>query len=150
MTEDRPDSVCVAVLHGSGDEARVLVIRRARGVFAGAWTFVLGGIEPGERAPQTALRELMEETGLRTDRLYLAGAFDQFYDPKRDVIRKAAIFVARVDEQHVTLDDAHDAFRWVDFEEAESILEFPSQRRLLHDLRRDFIEREPSAWRKLF
>lgn len=149
MAEDRPDAVCVAVLRGEGEETRFLAIRRARGVFMGAWTPVMGGIEPGERAPEAALRELTEETGLHARALYLAGAFDTFYDPQRDAIRKVAIFVARVDARDVALDDAHDAHRWVTFEEAEQLLEFPSHRHLLADLRRDFVDRQPSAWRTL-
>lgn len=150
MTDDRPDAVCVVVIHGHGADARLLVIRRARGVFKGAWTYVMGGIEAGERAADAALRELHEETSLRPQGLYLAGAFDVFYDPRRDAIRKVAIFVARVDSREVHLDDAHEAFEWVTFAQADALLEFPSHRRLLPDLQRDFVEREPSSWRVIF
>ena len=149
MSEDRPDSVCVALLEGSGNDARVLIMRRSRGAFAGAWTFVLGGIEKGERAPAAAIREVGEETGLRVEQLYLAGAFDTFYDPRRDTIRKVAVFAGRVATRDVRLDDAHDDYRWVTFAEANELLEFPSQRRLLPDLERDFIRNEPRGWRRL-
>jgi dATP pyrophosphohydrolase len=145
----QPDAVSIVVLEGRGDATQLLVIRRAGGAFAGAWTYVMGGVEPGERAPQTALRELAEETGLHADALYLAGAFDVFYDPRRDRIRNVAVFVARVATRNVTVDDAHDAYRWVSFAEAAELLEFPSQRRLLDDVRRDFVERDPSSWRNI-
>ena len=149
MTDDRPDSVCVIVLNGEGNDARVLVMRRSRGAFAGSFTYVLGGIEPGERAPEAALRELREETGLAALRLFLSGAFDTFYDPARDAIRKVAVFVARVDSRDIVLDDAHDRFAWLTFAEAGELLEFPSHRRMLADVRRDFVDRRPSAWREL-
>jgi dATP pyrophosphohydrolase len=145
----RPDAVSVIVLDGTGADPHVLAIRRARGAFAGAWTFVMGGIEPGERAPEAARRELTEETGLQADALYLAGAFDVFYDPRRDRIRHVAVFVARVSSREVTIDDAHDVYRWVTFEEARELLEFPSQRRILDDLGHDFVDREPANWRRM-
>lgn len=149
MGDARPDAVCVAVLHGEGQDARLLLIRRRRGVFSGCWTPVMGGIEDGERAPDAALRELTEETALHAVSLYLAGAFDTFYDPRRDAIVNVAMFVARVEGSDVVVDDAHDAYMWVTLEEAEERLEFPSHRHLVADLRRDFVERQPSAWRKL-
>jgi dATP pyrophosphohydrolase len=149
MADARPDAVCVVVLEGEGEGTRVLAIRRVGGAFAGAWTYVMGGVEPGERAPDAALRELHEETGLRAQALYLAGAFDVFYDPRRDCIRNVAVFVARVGSREVTIDEAHDNFRWLTFGDAAELLEFPSQRRLIDDVRRDFVERSPSPWRRI-
>ena len=66
------------MLRGSGDDTRVLLLRRARGVFAGAWTIVMGGVDRKERASDTARREVLEETGLRVTVLYTAGALDSF------------------------------------------------------------------------
>ncbi|MEV6066856.1 NUDIX hydrolase [Nocardia sp. NPDC052001] len=46
-------------------DGAVLLIRRAPGVFlAGRWELPGGGIEPGERPEQAAVREVCEETGL--------------------------------------------------------------------------------------
>jgi hypothetical protein len=57
-------------------------------------------------------------------------------------------FVAHVGEGEVVLeDDVHDAHRWVSFAEAEAMLEFAAQRRILGEVQRAFIEREPHAWR---
>ena len=66
--DSRPDAVAVLVLRGAGEDARVLLLRRSRGAFAGAWTFVMGGVEDGERATDAARRELREETGLSATR----------------------------------------------------------------------------------
>ena len=60
--DSRADAVAVVVLRLAGPEAEVLLLRRSRGVFAGAWTFVMGGVEEGERATDAARRELFEET----------------------------------------------------------------------------------------
>jgi dihydroneopterin triphosphate diphosphatase len=142
-----PDAVAVIVLQGQGDEARVLLIRRAAGAFAGAWTFVMGTVEDGERATETARRELREETGLSAARLYTAGALDAFYDPVRDRIVHVPFFVAHPEPGTVALDAAHDSHRWATFDEAAELLEFDAQRRVLADMYRNFVARPPHAWR---
>ncbi len=147
--EFRPDAVGVAVLRGAGPETRILLIRRGRGAFAGAWTIVMGGVEPGERATETARREVLEETGLAVVVLYTAGALDTFYDPVKDRIVVVPFFVARVADGDVRTDAAHDAHRWARFDEALSLLTFASQRRLLDEVRFAFVEREPETWRAI-
>lgn len=149
--DSRPDAVAVLVLRGAGDETRVLLLRRARGAFAGAWTFVMGGVEDGERATDAARRELHEETGLSAAAFYTAGELDAFYDPVRDRIVHVPFFVARVgDAPAVVLeDDVHDEHRWCSLAEAEELLMFSAQRRVLDEVRRAFIAREPDPWRAI-
>jgi dihydroneopterin triphosphate diphosphatase len=149
--ESRPDAVAVLVLHGAGADTRVLLLRRARGAFAGAWTFVMGGVEDGERATDAARRELLEETGLIASAFYTAGELDAFYDPVRDRIVHVPFFVARVGTGPAIVleDDVHDAHRWVGFAEAEELLTFSSQRRVLGEVRRAFVAREPDPWRAI-
>jgi dATP pyrophosphohydrolase len=149
VSDLRPDAVGVVVLRGTGDETRILLVRRGRGVFAGAWTIVMGGVEPGERATETARREVLEETGLAVTALYTAGALDTFYDPVKDRVVVVPFFVARVAEGDVRTDAAHDAHRWVRFDEALPLLTFAAQRRLLDDVRVEFVERRPEAWRTI-
>ncbi len=76
--DSRPDAVAVLVLRGAGENAQVLLLRRSRGAFAGAWTFVMGGIEDGEEATVAARRELLEETGMVASAFYTAGELDAF------------------------------------------------------------------------
>jgi 8-oxo-dGTP pyrophosphatase MutT (NUDIX family) len=146
---ERPTAVGVAVLRGRGEATSVLLIRRGRGAFAGAWTIVMGGIEPGERATETAKREVLEETGLDVTLLYTAGVLDTFYDPVADRVVFVPFFVARVVEGDVMTDEAHDAHRWVTLAEADGMLTFASQRRLLQDVYDAFVAREPEPWRAL-
>jgi 8-oxo-dGTP pyrophosphatase MutT (NUDIX family) len=141
--------VGVAVLRGSGDDTRVLLLRRARGTFAGAWTIVMGGVERKERASDTARREVLEETGLRVTALYTAGALDSFYDPVKDRIVMVPFFVARVEDGDVRPDQAHDDVRWASFGDAKAVLTFAAQRRLLDEVQAAFVEREPEAWRSI-
>ncbi len=68
---------CV-VLDGEG---RVLLIRRGRPPFAGAYAFPGGFVDVGETVENAARRELMEETGVKAGKLALVGVYS---DPSRD------------------------------------------------------------------
>ena len=57
------DIACVgAVIINAADE--LLVIQRGKPPAVGRWTLPGGRIEPGERAEQAVVREVLEETGL--------------------------------------------------------------------------------------
>ena len=138
------------MLRFGGADAELLLVRRAAGAFAGAWTFVMGGVEDGERATDAARRELLEETGLRATVLFTAGELDAFYDPVRDRIVHVPFFVAHADAADVVLEaGVHDDHRWVPFDQAAELLEFASQRRVLGEIHREFVARTPRAWRTI-
>ena len=139
--------MAVVVLRGTGDDAHVLLIRRTHGVFAGAWTVVMGTVERGERATDTARRELREEIGLAAAQLFTAGELDAFYDPVQDRVVHVPFFVAYLEPGQIVLDAAHDAYRWVSFGEAADLVEFAAQRRVLDEIHRAFIISKPKSWR---
>ncbi|MEF2071953.1 NUDIX hydrolase [Consotaella aegiceratis] len=131
------------VLRRLASTTQVLLLCRTRSL-AGEWCQVAGGIEMGEAAWQTALREIKEETALSVDTLYSADICEQFYEPDRDSITLVPVFVAFVGaDEVVTLNDEHSDFRWVSFDEAERMVPFPGQRHVLAHIRREFVEREP-------
>jgi dATP pyrophosphohydrolase len=153
--ESKPDAVAIAVLRTApesqaGADAVVLLLRRASGAFAGAWTFVMGGVEDGERATDAARRELIEETGLSATALFTAGELDAFYDPVRDRIVHVPFFVAYLGPGDITVEnDVHDEHRWVTFGQAAELLEFASHRRVLDEVHRGFVARTPQPWRTI-
>ena len=144
----RPDAVAIAVLRGSGDEATVLLLRRRRGAFGGAWTLVMGVVEDDETGVDAARRELFEETGLTLTTLYTAGEMDAFYDPVKDAVVHVPFFVARVAEGDVVLEEhVHGEHRWVSIPRAREMVEFPAQARILEEIRQAFVLNEPAPWR---
>ena len=142
-------SVSIFILKPDVNGTKVLLLRRT-GYLAGLWCQVAGGIEQGEKAWQTALRETREETGLEIKQLWSADICEPYYKADKDYITLVPVFVGMVpQEAQVILNDEHDAFRWVSFEEANAILSFPSQRRVLDVVRDEFFDRIPNPHLKI-
>jgi len=114
-----------------GDRPRFLLLRRAPGVsYAGQWRMIGGKIRRGEAAWQTALREIEEETGQQPRRLWVVPSLNAFYEWQHDRVNLIPAFAAELADDPV-LNDEHDAFAWLDEEEAVARLPWPEQQRLL-------------------
>jgi 8-oxo-dGTP pyrophosphatase MutT (NUDIX family) len=138
----RPDLVecwVFRVVQPSGpDDARpdaerleLLLIRRApHRIFPGLWQCVTGGVEPGERIPAAALREVEEETGLGRADVEAFFDLDQaapFYDEGTDSVVVSAIFAVRVRADCAPRPShEHDDMRWVPAADAPSLAIWPS------------------------
>jgi ADP-ribose pyrophosphatase YjhB (NUDIX family) len=100
-----PNAASVALLH----QQQVLLIRRARAPWDGAWTLPGGRLEPGETAEECAARELHEELGLRVYALrplakLLLGEVRQF---------RLQVFGTEAFEGEITPNEEIAAWRWV-------------------------------------
>jgi len=141
--------VSAVILRKAGDGYRVLLAKRADS-YEGAWCFVAGKIEQGEKAWQAVLREIREETNLVPSALYSADIFEQFYQPEHEWIWVAPVFVGFISEQQkVKLNEEHSDFRWFTMEEARQVVVFPGQRIILEHIEKEFIQREPCHWLKI-
>lgn len=98
--------------------------------YAGQWRMVGGKIEADERAWETALREVTEETSHRPRRLWTIPSVNAFYEWEADRINLIPAFAAPLPDDPV-LDDEHDAFAWLPAQEAVTRLAWPEQKRLL-------------------
>ncbi len=74
----------VGVVCIRGDD--VLLIRRGTAPMIGEWSLPGGRIEPGERAVDTALRELREETGVEAEVLGVLDVVDGLFPPDRHFV----------------------------------------------------------------
>jgi 8-oxo-dGTP pyrophosphatase MutT (NUDIX family) len=129
----------------------ILLIRRApHRIFPGLWQCVTGGVEPGERAPAAALREVEEETGLGAADIEAFFDLDQaapFYDEGSDAVVVSAIFAARVRPDAVPrLSLEHDALRWAAADEAPSLAIWPSYTESVHRVRDLLLDPDLARW----
>jgi dATP pyrophosphohydrolase len=105
---------------------------------------VSGGIESGETAPQAALREIQEETGLIPEALYSADIVETFYMQSIDKITFVPVFVAFVNTLKVSLSPKeHDAYQWLNFEEAKNRLVWAEQKRVLTHIHQTCVLKPP-------
>ncbi len=128
----RPDLVeCWVFRVSPSAGVEILLIRRAtHRIFPGLWQCVTGGIEPGERVPEAALREVREETGLAGADIEAFYDLDQvapFYDEGADSVVVSAIFAVRVRPDAVAaVSWEHDDMRWLPASEVPAAVVWPS------------------------
>ena len=132
----------------------ILLIKRAAGrIFPGLWQCVTGGIEPGERVPAAALREVAEETGLGDEAIEAFYDLDQvasFYDEGADGVVVSAIFAVRVrSDAEATLSREHNAFRWLPPAEALRLVIWPSYAESIRRIREQLLDPELAPWFEL-
>lgn len=132
----RVEYVAILALRRTPHGHELLLARRAEGKYmGGTWNLITGGIEPGEPAWRTALRELREETGLVPDALYRLGTLTQFYRWDNDSLNVAPMFCALVpDGARVELNHENTAFAWVPVAEAPARLLWPGDRAALEEV----------------
>ena len=151
----RPDLVeCWVFRVDASGGVEILLSRRApQRIFPGLWQCVTGGVEPGERIPQAALREVEEETGLGGADIEAFYDLDQvapFYDEGGDAVVVAAIFAVRVRLGAVPrASHEHDAMRWVPADEAPSLAIWPSYAESVRRVRDVLKNPELERWFRL-
>ena len=124
MSPVRPDLVECWVFRvpDDGRPEFLLIQRAADRIFPGIWQPVTGRLEPGERAPEAALREVVEETGLGSGDLeafYDLDQVGQFYSEDADAVVLSVIFAAQARRSaEPRLSREHAASVWVTAEEA--------------------------------
>ncbi len=139
MADIVPKIVEVCIFRRLPSQPEYLLLRRSpkEHLYPGIWQFVTGTIEPGERAPDAATREIAEETGLTPHALWTVPYILSFYHPQRDELSFAPLFAVEVDSSVTPrLSAEHSSFQWCQYEAALQMLVWPGQReglRILHE-----------------
>ncbi len=138
MTAVRVSLVDVYPVRQQRDQLQLLVLRRAPGgPRPGTFEAVHGHIDPGETPAIAARRELLEETGLRPERLYNLSRVELFFQAQADEVSLVPVFVAMTEHAgQIALSAEHDEARWLPFEEARAMLTWPRSVRALGDIER--------------
>ena len=118
-------------------DGRYLLIRRAADPDKGMWSVPGGLVEVGERVKDAAVREAMEETGLRVELVDRLGVVDKIMRDDDGRVRYHFIivqFLARIVEGEVkAMDDALEA-RWAEPSEFRSYELTASLREFLKEI----------------
>jgi 8-oxo-dGTP pyrophosphatase MutT (NUDIX family) len=136
------------------EHAEILLIRRSPGrILPGLWQCVSGGVEPGERIAQAALREVAEETGFgpaEIEAFYDLDLVNWFHEPSVDGIVAAAVFAVRLrPDAEPRLSTEHDDAHWHELDEAHQQVIWPGYRTAIERIRDDLSEPERAGWFEL-
>jgi len=128
-----PDSIIrvidAYVYRQTQEGIKFLLLKRAKTkIYEHLWQGVAGKIEEGETAVETAIRELMEETGFKPFRMFIADHISKFYEAKWDRINLVPVFGIEVKKSEVSISKEHCDFKWVDFELASKTLVWQGQK----------------------
>jgi 8-oxo-dGTP diphosphatase len=102
------------------------------------WSYPKGKVEPKETLTECALREVMEETGLRCRIVSFVGTTE--YRDRKDRRKIAAYWVMTPESGVFRSGEEVDEMRWVELVEAAELLTYERDRELLVTLQ------EPAAW----
>lgn len=130
------------IFRKSKDGIEFLLLKRAENqIYPGIWQMVSGKIETGEKAFESAVREVKEETGLTPLKIWIAPKVNSFYSDKSDTICLVPVFAIQVDKNSkVKLSNEHTEFRWVKSKKAKKMLAWDGQRRALKLIEEYFLK----------
>lgn len=115
----------------NNEKLEYLCLKRAKNQrYPGLWQMVTGSIDEGEKAYQTAAREIIEETGIEVKEITVVPHVNSFYDPKHDAVSLIPVFMVEVPEDtQVTLSEEHSEYIWADAERAKPLFAWEGQRK---------------------
>ena len=124
--------VAVIVLDEGG---RVLLGRRSRGAYRGAWCVPCGYVEYDEDVRGAARREFREETGIEVELGEVIAVHSNFHDPSMHTV--GIWFRGEPAGGEVRAADDLDRIEYFALDALPAEIAFPTDRMVLDDLRRD-------------
>ena len=145
-----PGVNCAVVRNGS-QGWEVLLLRRASGsIYADHWGLVSGTKQEGETAPQVALREIAEETGLRPRSLWATEYVIQFYEPLKDEVWLLPVFLATVDEDaEPRLCKENSGYLWADLRIAKETVSWRNLATILAFIFEELANFPAKNWKQI-
>ncbi|GBD89806.1 dihydroneopterin triphosphate pyrophosphatase [bacterium BMS3Abin04] len=111
-----------------------LILKRSgNDSYPNIWQMVTGTIDKDEKAFETALREIKEETNLIPKNFWIIPFVNSFYSKERDSICLIPVFCAEVEpESEVIISKDHSAYLWTTMESAKEKFAWHGQRQSLN------------------
>lgn len=131
MAEFISNTIQVHIAKKFEGEYRFLVLKRADDeiIYPGIWQVVTGTCEQDERAIKTAVRETLEETGIKPIKFWTIPYVASFFDTRRDKVSFVPVFGAfAADNSEVILSSEHSDYQWLNYEDTLNKLLLPSHK----------------------
>ena len=112
----------------------LLLYRKANDKYRELWVFPRGNIEENESDKEAAVRETLEETGIKEFRFVenFKEKISWFYRMDgKSIFKESIFFLAETKIEDVIISDEHDEYKWCTFEEALKLLKFKNARDVL-------------------
>lgn len=123
------ESSCGAVVYRDiKGEIKYLLIKNKR---SSHWGFPKGHIEPGETKKETAMREVLEETGIR---IKLLDGFECIskYKIQNKIEKTVSIFVGTTQDTHTSIQaEEIEDYIWLSYDRALSLLKFDNDKNII-------------------
>ena len=121
---------------------KYLILKRSENeIFPGLWQMVTGKIECGEKAYETAIREIKEETGLLPKKLWVVPNINSFYSQAEDCISLLPVFAAQLSSScSVKISEEHCEYKWVSSKEAKKLFAWEGQRKSVNIIENYFVK----------
>ena len=118
-----------------------LLLKRSEDqIYPAVWQMVSGKIKVNEKAFETSLRELKEETNLVPLKMWVAPKVNSFYSSQTDSICFIPVFAALVKkDSKVIISNEHSEYKWVTPAEAKKLLAWDGQRKAVELIEEYFI-----------
>jgi len=112
------------------NKVEYLILKRAENdSYPNIWQMVTGTIDNNEKAFETALREIKEETNLVPKNFWVVPFVNSFYSKEKDSICLIPVFCAEVSpNSEVTISEDHSEYLWTNLEDAKSKFAWSGQR----------------------
>jgi 8-oxo-dGTP pyrophosphatase MutT (NUDIX family) len=122
---------CGAVIFRIGNGTEYLLLHYE----AGHWDFVKGHVEKGESEEETVKREILEETGLKSNTFLddFRERIDYFYRRRGRTVSKEVIFylVKNTGEEQVKISGEHIGYDWLPYRDALDRLTYKNAKETL-------------------
>ncbi len=144
ITSDPYDITCLnekscgaVVFRRKSGNTEFLLVKNKKG---NNWGFPKGHIEKDETEKDTAVREVLEETGVRITPLDGFRAISE-YHPKGKIVKQVVFFIAEMNGDEITIQQSEiDRFVWADYGLAMKLFRFNNDRNVLTKAR-DWLKR---------
>jgi dATP pyrophosphohydrolase len=135
-------------------QAECLILHRSDSTkyYPGTWQILTGHVPEDETSVQAVLREIQEETRLKPLIIYSMNYVSRFFETVDESIYLVPLFLTIVPfSARVILNPKeHDQYKWCTFQQAQRHLLWQQYRKSLIHVQREFIERDPIQWLKVF